>query len=74
MNDKTMEETEVLNYVKAAAQAVGVRLDEARAQAVALHLGRSVAIARLLEHVPLAPHHEPAEIYRPAPFPTEDAA
>ena len=32
-----MEEAEVLNYVKAAAQAVGVPLDEARAQAVAQH-------------------------------------
>ena len=71
---KTMEETQVLNYVKAAAQAVGVPLDEARAQAVALHLGRSVAIAHLLEQVPLGPHHEPAEVYRPAPFPPEEAA
>ncbi|HYF16257.1 MAG TPA: DUF4089 domain-containing protein [Ramlibacter sp.] len=68
-----MEETEVLNYVKAAALAVGLPLDEARAQAVALHLGRTVAIARLLEQVPLAPHDELAEIYRPAPFPAEDA-
>jgi hypothetical protein len=68
-----MEELQVLNYVKSAALAVGLPLDEARAQAVALHLGRTVAIARVLEQVPLAPHHELAEIYRPAPFPTEDA-
>ncbi len=69
-----MEETEVLNYVKAAALAIGIPLDEARAQAVALHLGRTVGMARLLEQVPLAPGDEPAEVYRPAPFPPEDAA
>ena len=68
-----MEEAEVLNYVKAAAQAIGVPLDEARAQAVAQHFGRTVAIARLLEKADLAPEHELAEIYRPAPFPSEDA-
>ena len=54
--------------------AVGLPLDAARAQAVAQHLGRTVALARLLETAPLAPEDEPAEIYRPAPFPTEDAA
>jgi hypothetical protein len=74
LNRKTMEETEVLNYVKAAALAVGVPLTDARAQAVALHLGRSVAMARLLEQAPLAPADEPAEVYRPAPFPQEDPA
>jgi hypothetical protein len=69
-----MEESEVLNYVKAAAIAVGLPLDEARAQAVAQHFGRTVAMAKMLENAPLAPEHELAEIYRPAPFPTEDAA
>jgi hypothetical protein len=68
-----MEEAEVLVYVKAAAQAVGLPLDETRAAAVALHLGRTVAIARLLEKADLAPEHELAEIYRSAPFPAEDA-
>lgn len=66
-----MEESEVLNYVKAAAQAVGIPLDEARARAVAAHLGRTVAMARALDTVGLAPEHELAEIYRPAPFPQE---
>lgn len=69
-----MEENEVLAYVKAAALAVGLPLDEARAQAVALHFGRSVHIARVLDGVALAPGHEPAEVFRPAPFPAEDPA
>ena len=69
-----MEESQVFQYVQAAAVAVGLPLDAARAQAVAQHLGRTVALARLLETAPLAPEDEPAEIYRPAPFPTEDAA
>ena len=68
-----MEESQVLDYVKAAAAAVNIPLDEARACAVALHFGRTVAIARLLEQAELAPHHELAEIYRPAPFPGDDA-
>ena len=67
-----MEEHEVLEYVKAAARAVGVPLDEVRAAAVAQHFGRTVAIARVLEKADLAPEHELAEIYRAAPFPPED--
>lgn len=68
-----MEENEVLAYVRAAARALHLPLDEARAQAVALQLGRTAGIARVLDAVQLAPEHEPAEIYRPAPFPAEDA-
>lgn len=67
-----MEETEVLAYVKAAAMALGLPLDAARAQAVAQHFGRTVAIARVLDGAPLAPEQELAEIYRPAPFPGEE--
>jgi hypothetical protein len=67
-----MEESEVLEFVQSAARAVGLRLDSARAQAVALHLGRTVAIARLVESAPLAPHQELAEIYCPAPFPAAE--
>ena len=66
-----MDEREVLNYVKAAAQAVHLPLDEARAAAVAVHLGRTVAMARLLDGADLAPEQELAEIYCPAPFPEE---
>jgi hypothetical protein len=68
-----MEESEVLAYVKAAAQAVGLPLDEAAAQRVAGHFSRTVALARLLERAGLLPEDEPAELYRPAPFPAEDA-
>jgi hypothetical protein len=68
-----MDESQVLAYVKAAAQAIGLPLDEARAQAVSLHFGRTIAIARVLDGAPLAPEQELAEIYRPAPFPAEDA-
>ena len=67
-----MDESQILNYVKAAAQAVALPLDEARAQAVAQHMLRTLAIARQLEQAQLAPEHELAEIYRPAPFPFED--
>ena len=66
-----MEEIEVLQYVQAAARAVGLPLDATRAQAVAQHLGRTAAMAHLLETAPLAPHDELAEIYSPAPFPAE---
>ncbi|MGE4241609.1 DUF4089 domain-containing protein [Ramlibacter sp.] len=69
-----MDEAEVLQYVQSSARALGLSFDEARAQAVALHFGRTVAIARVLETAPLAPHDEIAEIYRPAPFPPEDEA
>jgi hypothetical protein len=68
-----MEETQVLAYVKAAAQAVGLPLDDARAQAVAVHFGRTVAIARVLDRASLAAEDELAQIYCPAPFPAEDA-
>jgi 1-carboxybiuret hydrolase subunit AtzG-like protein len=64
-----MDESEVLAYVKAAAQAVNLPLDEARAGAVAAHLGRTLGMARLLDGADLAPENELAEIYRPAPFP-----
>lgn len=69
-----MNEEEVLAYVKAAARALELPLDEARAQAVALHLGRTAALAQLLEAMPLVVEDELAEIYRPAPFPQQDPA
>ena len=69
-----MEETEALAYVQAAARAVQLPLDGARAAAVAAHLARTAAMARLLDAVPLGPEHEPAEIFCPAPFPAEPRA
>jgi hypothetical protein len=44
-------------------------LDDARTHRVALHLARTAAMARQLEASPLQVHDEPADIYRPAPFP-----
>lgn len=67
-----MEEQDLLAYVRATARALALPLDEARARAVALHLGRTAALERLLEDAPLSPEDEPAEIYRPAPFPEQD--
>ena len=69
-----MEEQDVLAYVRATARALDLPLDEARVQAVALHLGRTVGLAGLLEDFPLSPEEEIAEIYRPAPFPLQDPA
>jgi hypothetical protein len=60
---------EVLLYVKAAARALDLPLDESAARSVAEHFARTAALARLLDAVELAPDHELAEIYRPAPFP-----
>lgn len=66
-----MSEDEVLAYVKATAALLELPLDDARAQAVALHLARTAAMARMLDTVPLAPADEIAEIFCPAPFPEE---
>jgi hypothetical protein len=69
-----VEETEALLYVQASARAIGLVLDDARAHAVAVHFRQTAAIARVLDLAPLAPADELAEIYRPAPFPTEGGA
>ena len=63
-----MEESEVLAYVKAAARAVNLPLDEARAHAVATQLGRTAAMARLFDGVDMEPEDEPAEIYQSGAF------
>ena len=67
-----MSEDEALAYVRAAAALAGLPLDDARAQAVAMHLSRTAALAKLLEQAALAPEQEPAEIYKPAPFPSQE--
>jgi hypothetical protein len=66
-----MDEADILAYVKAAARAVGMPLDDAGAQRVAEHLGRTAQMARLLDGAELAPEHELAEIFKPAPFPSK---
>ena len=67
-----MSEDEVLAYVRAAAVALGLPLDAQRAEAVAQHLARTAALARQLEAAGLSVDDEPAEIFRPAPFPAAD--
>jgi len=63
-----MDSAQVLNYVNAAAAALALPLDEARAARVAGHLARTAAMAGLLDGVPLGVEDEPAELYCPAPF------
>ncbi|WP_372528110.1 DUF4089 domain-containing protein [Piscinibacter sp.] len=69
-----MPDTELIDYVRAAARLLDLTLDDAQAERVALHLARTRAMAALLHQAPLAPHDEPAELFRPAPFPEEDPA
>ena len=65
-----MSDADVLAYVKAAASLLQLPLDDARAQAVALHLGRTLAQAQQLEAFPLMFEEEMSEVFCPAPFPT----
>jgi hypothetical protein len=55
--------------VKAAAAMLDLPLDAAAAQRVASHLSRTAAMARLVDGADLAVEDEPAEVFRPAPFP-----
>ena len=64
-----MTDTDVLAYVKASAVALNLPLDEAQAQRVAAHLGRTAAMARALDQLQLPVDLEPAGIYVPKPFP-----
>jgi hypothetical protein len=64
-----MTQQQILEYVKAAAAAVDLPLDDAAAQRVAEHLARTADLARQLDDVDLDAHDEIAEIFRPAPFP-----
>ncbi len=69
-----MEPAELLAYVKSAAIALKLPLDDAAAQRVAEHMARTAAMAALLERADLAPDDELAEIFRPAPFPLQEPA
>jgi hypothetical protein len=70
MSNGMNEDLSMLAYVKAAAAALALPLDEAQAQRVAIHLARTAALARLLEQAPLTVAEEPAQVYCPAPFPS----
>jgi hypothetical protein len=69
-----VDETQTLSYVRATCTALGFAPDPERDARVALHLGRTLGMVKLLDSVPLAAHDELAEVYRPAPFPAADAA
>ncbi|HMC14079.1 MAG TPA: DUF4089 domain-containing protein [Albitalea sp.] len=66
--------SDVIAYVRSSAQLLDLTLDDAQVERVALHLARTRGIAAVLANTPLAPADELAEIFRPAPFPAEDAA
>ena len=67
-----MDDDAALSYVRAAAAALGLALDEARVRSVAAQLARTATLAQQLDEVALAPDAELAEIFRPAPFPDGD--
>ncbi|MBL0727995.1 DUF4089 domain-containing protein [Piscinibacter sp. HJYY11] len=67
MTTTTQEDIE--RYVRSAAQMASLPLDDAQVQRVAVHLARTKALADSLLAVPLPEETEPAEVYRPAPFP-----
>ena len=64
-----MNETRMLAYVETMAALLRLPLDAERTQRVAMNLQRTAALAELLEGAALAPHDEPAEVYKPAAFP-----
>jgi len=70
---RPMAEDEVLAYVRAAAVAMELPLDDAAARRVAVQLVRTSVLARLLDDAPLGVGDEPAELFRAAPFPGDDA-
>jgi len=61
-----------LAYVRSAARLLALPLSDAQAARVATHLARTATLALLLDAAPLAAHHEPAQLYEPAPFPDVD--
>ena len=64
--------SEIQDYVRATARLLALPLDEAQVERVATHLARTQAMVAALQHEPLHPEWEPAEIYCPAPFPPAD--
>ncbi|WP_454690575.1 DUF4089 domain-containing protein [Achromobacter aloeverae] len=67
------EDPRILDYVKASAALLDLPLDDARALRVAAHLGRTQAMAALLDAVPLGVEDEPVALFCPAPFPEVEA-
>ena len=63
-----MDNETTLNYVNSTAKLLGIPMDAARADRVAAHLRRTVAMAVLLDAEDLCVEVELAEIYCPAAF------
>ena len=63
-----MNPVDVLNYVNSTATLLGIPMDAARAERVASHLQRTVAMAALLDAADLPVDAELAEIYCPTAF------
>ena len=64
----SMDNKSTLNYVNSTATLLGVPMNAARAERVASHLQRTVAMAALLDAANLPADVELAEIYCPAAF------
>jgi hypothetical protein len=58
-----------LDYVRASARFLNLPLDEDRLARVAVHLERTRHMMAALEALPLDVDVEPAEVFKPAPFP-----
>lgn len=64
-----MDTQQALDYVRAAAAALRIPLDDAAVARVAAHFVRTAAMAAQLEAAGLHEHDESDEIYCPKPFP-----
>lgn len=62
-----------VDHVRASARFLDLPLDEARVGRVAVHLERTRRLMQALDALPLPDDLEPAEVYRPAPFPAAPA-
>ncbi len=71
--DATAQWAATTDYVRVTAQFLNLPLDEGQVGRVASHLVRTRAMAAMLQNLPIDAHVELAEIYRPAPFPQDDA-
>jgi hypothetical protein len=64
-----MDDTQALAFVKAAAAAVSLPLDDAQALRVAVHMQRTSVMAAQLDDFSMSVDLEPAEVFSPASFP-----
>lgn len=65
------DDAAIVQYVRASAALLDLPLDESAVQRVSAHLGRTAAMAAMLDGAMLTPEDEPAALYCPAPFPQE---